>query len=126
MSFGRTLQRIRRDKRMTQRALADAIEMDYAYLSRLENDRFDHKPNRETVEKIADALGCTEQERSELFAHAGRIDAEIENVARLTNERPELRQLFRSVAGLSPDKLQELIEIAQRSNKNSKQGKRGK
>ena len=125
MSFGRTLQRIRRDKRMTRRALADAIEMDYAYLSRLENDRFDHKPSRETVEKIANALECADEERSELLAEAGRIDAEMEQIARVTNERPGLRQLFRSAVGLPDDKLQELIEVAQRSAKNSKRRKQG-
>ena len=56
MSFGKTLQRIRRAKGKTQRQIANKMKMDYSYFSRLENDRFDSQPTRETVEKITQAL----------------------------------------------------------------------
>lgn len=112
MAFGKTLQRIRREKRVTQSALAAAIEMDPGYLSRLENDKFDYKPSRETVEKIIKELNCTPTEQAELLAEAGRIDREVEKAAHLTNERPELRELFSTAVGLSPERVRELIEIA--------------
>ena len=52
MTFGQILQKIRRAKGKTQRDLADLIGMDYGYYSRIENDKFDYKPSRETIEKI--------------------------------------------------------------------------
>jgi transcriptional regulator with XRE-family HTH domain len=111
MSFGAVLKRIRRDKGKTQREVAAAIGMDYTYFSRLENDRFDSKPTRETVLKIADALGCTPDEKSELLAAAGRIDEEMERIARTAGERPELKQLFRKMAKLTPDEAREVDEF---------------
>lgn len=118
-TFGKTLQKIRRGKGKSQRSIADIIEMDYAYFSRLENDRFDYKPSRETVERIAQAMECDEGERGELLAAAGRIDEEVEQVARMTNEKPQLKQLFRAAAKLSPERLQELIDMAQKKQPNS-------
>jgi transcriptional regulator with XRE-family HTH domain len=115
MSFGGTLQKVRRAKRKTQREIADAIGMDYAYFSRIENDHFDYTPSRETVEKMVDALECTEQERHELLAAADRIDEEIERVAKLTNKRPELRELFRTAAGMPREEVQKLIDTARKS-----------
>ena len=123
MTFGSALQSIRRSKRKTQRDVANAINMDYGYFSRLENDRFDYKPSRETVEKIAEALECNEEERGELLAAAGRIDEEMEKVAQLANARPGLRELFRTVSKLPPDEVRKLNETAQKRIKPRKEAK---
>jgi transcriptional regulator with XRE-family HTH domain len=125
MAFGKTLQRIRREKRITQSTLAEAIEMDPGYLSRLENDKFDYKPSRETVEKISKELKCTPSEHAELLAEAGRIDREVEKAAYLTNERPELRELFSTAVGLSPERVRELIEMAKKNRVAQKKSKPG-
>ncbi len=125
MAFGKTLQRIRREKRITQSALAEAIGMDPGYLSRLENDKFDYTPSRETVEKISKELTCDPAQFAELLSEAGRIDREVEKAARLTNERPELRELFSTAVGLPPERVRELIEIAKKTApKKSKPGGR--
>jgi transcriptional regulator with XRE-family HTH domain len=128
MAFGETLRRIRREKRVTQSALGEAIGMDTGYLSRLENDKFDYKPSRETVEKISTNLKCTPAEHAELLAEAGRIDKEVEKAARLTNERPELRELFSTAPGLTPESVRLLVELAKKrklaEQKNSKTGGR--
>jgi transcriptional regulator with XRE-family HTH domain len=110
MSFGKTLQRIRRSKGVTQRDVASKIDMDYSYFSRLENDRFDSKPTRETIDKIAEALGCTEDERGELLSAAGRIDEELENAARIAGGRPQIGRLFRAVVQLPPEKIDEIMQ----------------
>jgi transcriptional regulator with XRE-family HTH domain len=125
MPFGKTLRRIRRDKRVTQNALAQLIDMDPGYLSRLENDKLGYKPSRETVEKISRKLKCTEAEHAELLAEAGRIDRDVEKAARLTNERPELRELFSTAVGLSPERVQELVEIAKGKRGEQKKPKSG-
>jgi len=110
MTFGKTLQRIRRDKDMTQREVAQAIEMDYSYFSRLENDRFDSNPTRETIDKIAEALKCTEDERRELLAAAGRMDEELEKAARIAGERPALGKLFRAAVRLPLGRIEQLAD----------------
>ena len=113
MTFGKTLQRIRRQKGKTQRDVANIIEMDYSYFSRLENDRFDSKPTRETIDKIAEALECTEEERGELLAAAGRIDEELEKATRIASERPAVSKLFRAVVKLPPERISELFDEIQ-------------
>lgn len=109
VTFGKTLQRIRRSKGVTQRDVAQKIDMDYSYFSRLENDRFDSKPTRETIEKIAEALECTDEERGELLAAAGRIDEELENAARIAGGQPKLGRLFKAVVQLPPEKIDDIM-----------------
>jgi transcriptional regulator with XRE-family HTH domain len=109
MSFGKTLQRIRVAKGMTQREVAHEMGMDYSYFSRLENDRFDSNPTRETIDKIAEALKCTDEERGELLAQAGRLNEDMEKVARIASKRPELGQLFQAAVKLSPEKIDEIL-----------------
>lgn len=112
MPFGQTLKRIRREKRVKQSDLAGLIDMDPGYLSRIENDKLGYNPSRETVEKIVEKLNCTDAERAELLGEAGRIGSDVEQAARLTNERPELRELFNTAVWLSPERVQELVEMA--------------
>lgn len=114
MSFGKTLQGIRRKKGKTQREIADLISMDYSYYSKLENDRLGSKPTRETVERISEALDCNDQEKNELLLSAGRTTEEFEQVARAVKEEPEksasFNRLFKAALGLSPDKLEEIVK----------------
>ena len=125
MPFGRTLKRIRREKRVTQSALAEMIDMDPGYLSRIENDKLGYNPSRETVEKIVKKLKCTDAERAELLGEAGRIGKEVEKAARLTNESSEMRELFSTAVGLSRERLQELVEMAKRKKEEQKKSRAG-
>jgi transcriptional regulator with XRE-family HTH domain len=105
-SFGTVLRRIRLSKDLTQRDVACAIEMDFAYFSRLESDDLKSLPTRAIIEKIAKAMQCTPVERAELLATAGRISEEMQT-------RPELRRLFRTATQLSPSALEELVQQAE-------------
>jgi transcriptional regulator with XRE-family HTH domain len=105
-TFGTVLRRIRKAKQLTQRAVARAINMDFSYFSRLEMDRFKSLPTRETIGKIADAMQCTDEERVELLATAGRVSVEMQ-------ERPALRRLYRTAMQLPPSILEELIAAAE-------------
>lgn len=113
MTFGQTLQKMRRAKGKTQRDVATAIGMDFGYFSRIENDRFDYKPSRETIEKIIETLNCNEEEKAELLAAAGRIDKEMRELAQKAVEKPELRTLFRAAVEMPKEEIQELIEFIQ-------------
>lgn len=111
MTFGQILQKIRRAKGKNQRDVADLIGMDYGYYSRIENDKFDYKPSRETIEKIIEKLECSDDEKAELLAAAGRIDKEMEEMAIKAVERPELRPLFRVVVETPKEEIAELFEL---------------
>jgi transcriptional regulator with XRE-family HTH domain len=105
-TFSAVLRRIRTSKGMTQRDVARAIAMDFAYFSRLESNAFKSVPTRATIEKIATAMRCTAVEKAELLAAAGRVSEEMQ-------KRPELRRLFRTAAQLSPSALEELVQQAE-------------
>jgi transcriptional regulator with XRE-family HTH domain len=105
-TFGTVLRRIRLAKALTQRAVARAIGMDFAYFSRLESDALASLPTRATIEKIADAMPCTVDEKAELLAAAGRVSEEMQT-------RPELRRLFRTATQLWPAVLEELVREAE-------------
>ena len=105
-AFPDVLRRIRMSKDLTQRDVARAIAMDFAYFSRLESHAFKSVPTRATIEKIASAMKCTAVEKAELLAAAGRVSEEMQ-------KRPGLRQLFRTAAQLSPSALEELVQQAE-------------
>ena len=107
---------MRLSKGFLQRAIARAIEMDFAYFSRLESDALKSLPTRATIEKIADAMKCTDAERAELLAAAGRVSEEMQ-------ERPELRRLFRTAAQLPSSTLEDLVKQAEEQLKQQREGK---
>mgnify|MGYP002398054302 FL=1 len=91
--------------------------MDYSYYSKLENDRLDSKPTRETVDKISVALECNDEEKNELLLSAGRTSEEFEQVVKVVSEDPEksgsFNRLFKAVLDLTPDKLEEMVKGAE-------------
>lgn len=68
-TFGSLVQRLRREAKLTQRQLASQLEIDFTYLSKLENDRGE-APGEATVRKIARLLQTDEEE---LLARAGKV-----------------------------------------------------
>jgi transcriptional regulator with XRE-family HTH domain len=113
MTFGETLRHIRTDKGLSQREVARRIPMDYSRFSRLENDRLGFNPTHETIEKIVRALEASQEERRELLAAAGRLDKEIESLARIASERPAVGRLLRVVVDLPPDKVEALLSYVE-------------
>lgn len=76
-TFGRRIQRLRRELRLTQRQVANELGLDFTYLSKLENDRGE-PPGEETVRRLARVLGADEEE---LLALAGKIPSELRSMA---------------------------------------------
>ena len=124
MSFGKTLQRIRRAKGKTQRQVADQMKMDYGYFSKLENDIFDSQPTRETIEKAAEALECSDEELGELLAAAGRVDRDLEDATRIATEKPMVGKLFRSVVHLPTERVEALLKQVESELKAKRKSKK--
>jgi transcriptional regulator with XRE-family HTH domain len=68
-SFGQTIREARKLKGYTQRSLAPELNVDYSYLSKLENGKA-HFPSEELVRSLAQKLELNEEE---LVYLSGRI-----------------------------------------------------
>lgn len=68
-TFGARIQRLRREKHLTQREVASELDIDFTYLSKLENNRGD-TPGEETVRGLSRVLGV---DAEELLAAAGKL-----------------------------------------------------
>lgn len=66
---GNLIRKLREERGVTQRKLAESIGSNYTYLSKIENGRLDHTPNSKTLIAIADALDI---DRDWLLTECGR------------------------------------------------------
>lgn len=69
-AMGTLIREHRRAQHLTQRELADAVGIDFTYVSKIENGRLDFPPSNETIQKIADAIGC---DRLALMEASGKM-----------------------------------------------------
>ena len=98
MSFPDRLRELRRAARMSQRALAEQVGVDFTYLSKIENGRVE-PPSEGVLQRIAkelaDKLGLDETELAdELITLAGKIPSDL---AETLSRNPEVVRLLRSV-----------------------------
>ena len=66
-TFGQRIKRLRKEKRITQLELAERIEVDFTYVSKIENDKTLRAPAESTIRRIAEVLG-TDPEELIIFA----------------------------------------------------------
>ena len=98
MLFPDRLRELRRAARMSQRALAELVGVDFTYLSKIENGRVE-PPSESVLRKIArelaHRLGRGETELAdELITLAGKIPSDL---AETLSRNPAVMQLLRSV-----------------------------
>lgn len=77
MSFGRRIRELRQERGLTQRELAERVERDFSYISKIENDRLEHTPSIRTIRRLAEALEVDELELMEL---ANKVPAFLEPI----------------------------------------------
>ena len=98
MPFPDRLRELRRAARLSQRALAERVGIDFTYLSKIENGRVE-PPSEGVLQRIAkelaDKLGRDETELAdELITLAGKIPSDL---AETLSRNPEVVRLLRSV-----------------------------
>jgi transcriptional regulator with XRE-family HTH domain len=98
MNFGTKLKHLRMEAHLSQRALAEAVGMDTAYLSRIETGAHTFAPTVDTIGKFVAALKLHTAKADELYIAAGRIPPDVE-----------------SALLASPDLLPKVRRMAQRS-----------
>ena len=98
MTFPGRLRELRRASRMSQRALAGQVGIDFTYLSKIENGRVE-PPSEGVLQRIAKELagrlGKDETELAdELITLAGKIPSDL---AETLSRNPDVVRLLRSV-----------------------------
>lgn len=104
MTFGEKIRSLRRERKLSQRDLAERVGLNFTYLSKIENGKLDFAgyPSEETILKLAEALGA---DQDELLLMAEKIPASIR---RRVIECPDA---FRVLAGLDNKALNKLIKL---------------
>lgn len=90
-SLGKTIKALRNEHGLSQRDLAAQVQVDFTYVSKIENDRLEHSPSVGTLVRLADALHVDELELMNL---ANKVPPAISAVAR----SPEALRFFRRAA----------------------------
>jgi len=75
-TFGQLLKEIRNAKSISQRDLAEKIDVDFSYISKIENDRLP-PPSADLIKKISSALEVSDDI---LWAYSGKLDNELTNM----------------------------------------------
>lgn len=116
MPLAEVLLRLLEKYRISQRKAAEQAGINFVTLNRMLND-YKFRATRETVEKIAAGIKCTDEERDELLREAGRVPEEVENKF---SESYEASRLFRRITEMSQDEIKDLLEELEARSKNSK------
>lgn len=95
-TFGNWLRAVRQLREMTQRDLAQAVSIDFTYLSKLENGK-DQPPSDQVIAKMAKVLNVP---ADYLFAVAGRVPPDVRERA---EQNPRFALLLRRL-GTLPDR----------------------
>ena len=102
MRFGQRVRELRQDKGLTQRQLADRINVSFSYISKVENERlqFGDFPSEKFIHKLASELGYDDEE---LLLLADKVP---EPIRRRIQQRPED---FRRICKLDDKTLDRLL-----------------
>ncbi len=91
-NFAQLIRNARKEKGYSQRELAKLVDLDFTYLSKLENDRADYAPKEEVIRLLAQNLDLDEEE---LIFLSGRIPQQEE--ALLKQHYKDMPTLFRRI-----------------------------
>ena len=103
LRFGERLRQLRKAKNLSQRALAEKIDIDFTYLSKIESERLDFAqyPSETLIRKLAEALKA---DVDELLLLAKKIPPDIRD---RVIERPDA---FRKLAALDDETLNTILK----------------
>ena len=76
-NLGKTIKTARKTKKITQRELAEKTNVNYTYISKLENDKTGVPPSEEMIDKLSKVL---ELNNKELKYLSGRISQEEKEI----------------------------------------------
>jgi transcriptional regulator with XRE-family HTH domain len=92
LELGKILRTRRLEQNLTQRDLAQKLDLDYTYVSKIENGT--QTPSVDSLIRLAEILGLSNPEVNELLALMGRLpdDLPVQQRRRLAMYYPERRR----------------------------------
>ena len=118
MKLGERLRELRKQRGLTLRALAEAVGVDFTYLSKIENGKAGYLPGSGTIRALAATL---EADPLELLELADKLPPEIERFAGNARARRFL-QLAQEIA--SPDDWDALLKVLEDRQKSRSRSKK--
>lgn len=107
-TFGTMIRQARKGKGFSQRKLAEILELDFTYLSKLENDRAKYAPKEEIIRELAHHL---ELNAEELIYLSGRLPQQEEDTLKQHYKAmPSLFRRMRENPEWAQKVLQEVME----------------
>lgn len=110
MTFGERLRELRKAKNLSQRALAEKVDINFTYLSKVESEKLDFAqyPSEDLIRKLAKALDA---DVDELLLLAKKIPPDIRD---RVIERPDA---FRKIASLDDEALDAVLKDIERKER---------
>ena len=112
MTLGKRLKELREQQNMTQRQLAEAIGVDFSYLSKIENERLEHTPSVKMLQDLARVL---EVDELELMSMANKLPASFEPILGSKEAQLFFRRASQTVK--TPAQWNNLLEYLEQQNR---------
>lgn len=108
MTFGEKIRELRKRKDLSQRDLAGRVDIDFTYLSKIENGKVP-PPSDKVIRKLAREL---EADLEELLTLAAKVSQE--ELREAVAQDPRIGILFRKLqlGDLTDEQLKQMLEIA--------------
>ena len=90
MNFGGKVKDLRKQRRMTQRDLAEKLRVNFTYISKIENGKLDVLPSEDLIRRIAQILGANSEDLLDL---AGKLD--VKRLQQVAKDVPEAGAVLR-------------------------------
>jgi len=116
MDLGQRLRQLRQERKLTLRALADAVGVDFTYLSKIENGKAGYVPAADTIRALATALSV---DALELLQLAQKVPPEIGTIAGNANAR---RFFQRAQEVASPEDWDVLLDLLEKRQEERRSG----
>lgn len=109
MTFGQQIRNRRLQKHLAQRDLAQIVDIDFTYLSKIENDKVP-PPSEEVIGKLATALNISNEE---LMTLAAKVD--MDELREAVAKDPRIGVLFRKLQSrkLTDEQVGRMLDIAE-------------
>lgn len=118
-TLGSKIRELRKEKGLTQRQLAEAVEIDFTYLSKIENGNLSYTPSTGTLKRLADELGADELD---LLRLAEKLPEDMQKIAHSEHALTFLRRASRIKSPREWEELFAFLEEKEQQRK-SKKGK---
>jgi transcriptional regulator with XRE-family HTH domain len=109
--FGITLKKLRREKNITQRDLANRVDVDFTYISKMENGKLENSPSEAIIRKIAIELDF---DADKLILLANKIP---ENMRKTIVDDNLAIEFLRKMDDLSEEQRKKIREFIEKVNK---------